>query len=141
MDVEWIQVLSIDRVNYLRTQLFTHRALVRFLPRVAAHVNHQHVLSFEGLLLPRTLVPAAHELLLLSMDVVVIDVLGDTAAQMSFSKEALPLRGSRKDFHGNPSSREAAQLIRTSWNLRTTRMNVRFKGNLQIMRLSVKIKR
>lgn len=57
---------------------FTHRALVWFLPRVAAHVNHQHVLSFEGLLLPRTLLPATHELLLLPVDVVVIDVLRDT---------------------------------------------------------------
>lgn len=56
----------------------THRALVWFLPRVSAHVNHQHVLSFEGLLLPRTVLPAAHELLLLSVDVVVIDVLWDT---------------------------------------------------------------
>lgn len=56
----------------------THRALVWFLPCVSAHVNHQHVLSFEGLLLPRTVVPAAHELLLLSVDVVIIDVLWDT---------------------------------------------------------------
>lgn len=55
----------------------THRALVWFLPRVSAHVNHQHVLSFEGLLLPRTVVPAAHKLLLLSVDVVIIDVLWD----------------------------------------------------------------
>lgn len=56
----------------------THRALVWFLPRVSAHVNHQHVLGFEGLLLPRTVVPAAHKLLLFSVDVVIIDVLWDT---------------------------------------------------------------
>lgn len=59
----------------------THRALVWFLPRVPAHVYHQHVLSFEGLLLPRTVVPAAHELLLLSVDVVIIDVLWDARTQ------------------------------------------------------------
>lgn len=68
---------SLDIVNHLRS--LTHRALVRFLPRVPAHVNHQHVLSFEGLLFPRTLVPAAHELLLLPVDVVIIDVLWDAA--------------------------------------------------------------
>ncbi len=37
--------------------------------------THQHVLRFEGLLLARTLLPAAHELLLLPVDVFVIDVL------------------------------------------------------------------
>lgn len=75
----------------------THRALVWFLPRVSAHVNHQHVLSFEGLLLPRTVLPAAHELLLLSVDVVVIDVLWDTHTHREmrgFSGESCPLRGS-----------------------------------------------
>lgn len=60
----------------------THRALVWFLPCVSAHVNHQHVLSFEGLLLPRTVLPAAHKLLLLSVDVVIIDVLWDTHTHM-----------------------------------------------------------
>ena len=53
----------------------THRALVGLLPSVSAHVNHQHVLSLEWLLLPRAVVPAAHKLLLLPVDVVVIDVL------------------------------------------------------------------
>lgn len=48
---------------------------MRLLPRVTPHVDHQHVLSLEGLLLPRTLLPAAHELLLLTVDVVVVDVL------------------------------------------------------------------
>ena len=50
-------------------------ALVRLLPGVSAHVDHQHVLGLEGLLLPGTLVPAAHKLLLLPVDVVVVDVL------------------------------------------------------------------
>lgn len=42
---------------------------------MASHVDHQHVLRLEGLLLTRTLLPAAHELLLLAVDVVVVDVL------------------------------------------------------------------
>lgn len=63
---------------FMQSPSFTHRALVWFLPSVPAHVNHQHVLSFEGFLFPRTLLPAAHELLLLPVDVVIIDVLRDT---------------------------------------------------------------
>lgn len=53
----------------------THSALVRFLPGVSAHMNHQHVLRFKGLLFARALLPAAHKLLLLPVDVFVIDVL------------------------------------------------------------------
>lgn len=48
---------------------------MRLLPCVTPHVDHQHVLSLEGLLLARTLLPAAHKLLLLTVDVVVVDVL------------------------------------------------------------------
>lgn len=48
---------------------------MRLLPRVASHVDHQHVLSLEGLLLARALLPATHKLLLLAVDVVVVDVL------------------------------------------------------------------
>lgn len=48
---------------------------MRLLPGVAPHVDHQHVLRLEGLLLARALVPAAHKLLLLAVDVVVVDVL------------------------------------------------------------------
>lgn len=50
-------------------------AFMRLLPCVAPHVDHQHVLRLEGLLLPRALLPATHELLLLAVDVVVVDVL------------------------------------------------------------------
>lgn len=50
-------------------------AFMRLLPRVAPHVDHQHVLRLEGLLLAGTFLPAAHELLLLAVDVVVVDVL------------------------------------------------------------------
>lgn len=48
---------------------------MRLLPRVAPHVDHQHVLSLEGLLLARALLPATYKLLLLAVDVVVVDVL------------------------------------------------------------------
>lgn len=49
------------------------------LARVPAHVHHQHVLRLEGLLLPRAGLPAAHELLLLPVDVFVVDVLSGTS--------------------------------------------------------------
>lgn len=52
-----------------------YRAFMRFLPCVSPHVHHQHVLSLEGLLLTRTLIPATHKLLLLTVDVVIVDVL------------------------------------------------------------------
>lgn len=52
-----------------------YRAFVRLLAGVAPHVDHQHVLRLEGLLLSRALVPAAHKLLLLAVDVLVVDVL------------------------------------------------------------------
>lgn len=50
-------------------------AFMRLLPGVTSHVDHQHVLGLEGLLLTRTFLPATHELLLLAVDVVVVDVL------------------------------------------------------------------
>lgn len=46
------------------------------LTRVSAHVNNQHVLGLEGLLLSRAGLPAAHELLLLPVDVLIVDMLG-----------------------------------------------------------------
>lgn len=49
---------------------------MRLLPRVTPHVNHQHVLSLEGPLLPGTRSPVTHKLLLLPMDVLIVDVLG-----------------------------------------------------------------
>lgn len=52
-----------------------HRALVGLLSSVPSHVHHQHVLSFEGLLLPRAVLPAADKLLLLPMDMIIVDVL------------------------------------------------------------------
>lgn len=50
-------------------------ALVGFFPSMPAHVDHQHVLRLEGLLLSRAVLPPAHKLLLLPMDVVIVDVL------------------------------------------------------------------
>lgn len=52
-----------------------HRALVWLLTRVPAHVDNQHVLGLEGLLLPGAGLPAAHKLLLLPMDVLIVDML------------------------------------------------------------------
>lgn len=62
----------------------TYRALVRLLASVPPHVDHQHILRFEGLLLPRAGLPAAHELLLLPVDMLIVDVLpGDESMRVS----------------------------------------------------------
>ena len=53
----------------------TYRALVRFLSRVAPHVDDEHVLRLEGLLLPRAASPLAHEDLLVHGDVIVVQML------------------------------------------------------------------
>lgn len=52
-----------------------HRALVWLLARVSAHVDHQHILGFEGPQLPGAAPPMAYELLPLPMDVLTVDVL------------------------------------------------------------------
>jgi hypothetical protein len=39
-------------------------------------MHYQHVLGFEGFLFPGALEPPAHKLLLLSMNMVIIDMLG-----------------------------------------------------------------
>lgn len=44
-------------------------------PGMPAHVDHQHILCLEGLLLSGAILPSAHELLLFAMDVVIVDVL------------------------------------------------------------------
>ena len=53
----------------------THRALVRLLPGVPAHVNDKHVLCLERLLLAAALSPLADKRLLVCVDVVVRNVL------------------------------------------------------------------
>ena len=53
----------------------THRALVRLLPGVSAHVNDEHVLCLERLLLAAAFPPLADKRLLVCVDVVVRNVL------------------------------------------------------------------
>ena len=67
-------------------------AFMRLLPCVTPHVDHQHVLRLEGLLLPRTLLPATHKLLLLTVDVVVVDVL---RRQFSLSQSSQSINNTR----------------------------------------------
>lgn len=65
---------------------FIYRALVGFFSSVPSHVDHQHVLGLEGLLLSGTILPSAHKLLLLSVDVVVVDVLERQEATQSLTR-------------------------------------------------------
>ena len=53
----------------------THRTLVRLLAGMPPHVDDQHVLGFERLLLPVAVHPAAHKRLLVCLDVILVDVL------------------------------------------------------------------
>lgn len=48
---------------------------MRFLPRVAPHVHHQHVLSLERFLLPTAFLPATDEHLLVGLYVIYIYML------------------------------------------------------------------
>ena len=54
---------------------WTHRALVWLLPGVPTHVNDEHVLCLERLLLATALPPLADKRLLVCVDVVVRNVL------------------------------------------------------------------
>lgn len=60
-----------------------HRALVWLLACVSAHVDHQHVLGFEGPQLPGAAPPMAHELLPLPVDVLAVDVLREKTRRCS----------------------------------------------------------
>ena len=60
-----------------------HRALVWLLARVPAHVDHQHILGFEGPQLPGAAPPVAHELFPLPMDVLTVDVLKEETQRLS----------------------------------------------------------
>lgn len=53
------------------------------LARVSAHVDHQHVLGFEGPQLPGAAPPVAHELLPLPVDVLAVDVLREEMQRLS----------------------------------------------------------
>lgn len=61
--------------HQLNKQEYPYCALVWFFPSMPAHVDHQHVLCLEGLLLSRAFLPPTYELLLLPVDVVIVDVL------------------------------------------------------------------
>ena len=58
-----------------RRRRLTHRALVGFFSSVSSHVDNQHVLRLERLLLSTALSPLADERLLVCVDVVVRNVL------------------------------------------------------------------
>lgn len=53
----------------------THSALMWFLPRMSSHMHHEHILSFEWLLIPGAPHPTADESLLAGVDVVCVDML------------------------------------------------------------------
>lgn len=59
----------------LQTVRQTYIALVWFFTRVAPHVDNQHVLSLEGSLLPGAAPPPTNKLLLVTVNVIVVDVL------------------------------------------------------------------
>ena len=68
--------LPIISPHYHHLQFFVpYSASVWLFSRVSPHVNHQHVLCLERLLLPRTFPPLADEDLLVHGDVVVVQVL------------------------------------------------------------------
>ena len=58
-----------------KEEVETHRALVGFLSGVPPHVDDQHVLRLERLLLTTAFSPLADKRLLVRMDVVVRNVL------------------------------------------------------------------
>ena len=55
--------------------ILTYRASVWFLPSVPSHMDDQHVLSLEWLLLPRAIFPLTNERLLVSPNVVIVQML------------------------------------------------------------------
>lgn len=59
---------------------------------MSAHVDHQHVLCLEGLLLSRAFLPSAHKFLLFSVDVVIVDVLGGQKANFVHFEKITLLR-------------------------------------------------
>ncbi len=78
----WNSLSSANKWNQMSKEQCLYRALVRFFPSMPAHVDHQHVLCLEGLLLSRAFLPPTHKLLLLPMDVVIVDVLEKTMTEL-----------------------------------------------------------
>ena len=68
-----LHLYDLKMKNFLK--ILTHRAFMRFLSSVSSHMNHQHVLSLEWLLLSWTISPLTDETLLVGVDVVIGDML------------------------------------------------------------------
>lgn len=64
---------------------------MRFLARVSAHVDDQHVLSFEGFLFAGAFLPAADETLFIGVNVVVVDVLDQVVLRGEFLVAVAPV--------------------------------------------------
>lgn len=79
------------QIIFSNFSIYIYRALVRFLASVSAHVDDQHVLRFERLLLSGTLLPAADETLLVGMNVVVVDVLDEVVLSGEFLVAVAPV--------------------------------------------------
>ena len=58
-----------------------YRAFVGFFAGVPSHVHDEHVLGLEWLFLPRALLPAADEALLVGVNVIIVDVLHEIVLQ------------------------------------------------------------
>lgn len=63
------------RHQNVKRRRVTHGTLMRFLPSMPSHMDHQHVLSFKRFLVSGTADPAANEGFLGRVDVVCVDVL------------------------------------------------------------------
>ena len=64
---------------------------MRFLARVPAHVDDQHVLGLEGFLFAGAFLPAADETLFVGVDVVVVDVLDQVVLRGEFLVAVAPV--------------------------------------------------
>lgn len=69
----------------------SHRAFVGFFSGVPPHVHHQHVLSFEGFLVPRTVFPAANETFLVHVNVIVVYVFDQIVLRRKFHRAFFPV--------------------------------------------------
>ena len=55
--------------------ILTYSAFVWLLASVTAHVDNQHILSFEGFLLSGAAIPVTSEVLAIFFDVITVDML------------------------------------------------------------------
>jgi hypothetical protein len=70
----------------INKQIVAYCASMWLFSRVPPHVDDEHVLRLEGLLLPAAVLPLADERLLVQADVVVVQVLG-TQSYISLEKK------------------------------------------------------